>query len=123
MLLPIGLACFVLPIPFFGVRVLIETGNPKALILLIPAVFSVVMYVFYRYAVRCSRFGALNAAAWNLVGWLQLSIFLKYLADTTGMTQLSLGTEKSMLAMLTILGGLQCILWFIIKPRRTSPQK
>ena len=40
MLLPIGLSCFVLPIPCFGVWVLITTGDPEALILLMPVIFS-----------------------------------------------------------------------------------
>ena len=115
MLLPIGLACFVLPIPCLGVWVLITTGDPEALILLMPVIFSGVMYAFYRYAVRCSSFIALHGAAWNLVAWLQLSIFVKYIADTVGPAAFTAGTGWGILGELLVLGGLQCILWLILK--------
>ena len=67
MLLPIGLACFVLPIPCFAVWGLIKLGDPNALLLLPPTIFSAIAYIFYRYTVQHSGFAALHAAAWTLV--------------------------------------------------------
>ena len=118
MLLPIGLACFVLPIPCFGVWVLITTGDPEALYLLIPVVFSVIMYIFYRHAVQCSGFVALHAAAWNLVGWLQLSMLVEHIANLAGKGQSA--TPARDVGEVLILGGLQCILWLIIVSARKS---
>ena len=119
MLLPIGLACFILPVFPAILAASVMQPDGCTLLLLGPLVMATGVYYFYKKRTQCSTPGALHAAALSLLFWFFISDMF---ADTIAQLNPTVDSYSvgyfitGVLIPILILGGHYTV-WSLIRQR------